>query len=72
MISIVWKGIENRTKSIIRPLFMSWYSCALWFEATNSKKHVVGLGPKESEWINYQMFGVTYEELNLLPTEEEY
>lgn len=51
---------------------MSWYNRALWFGATNSKKHVVGLGPKESEWINYQMFGVTYEELNLLPTEEEY
>lgn len=64
--------MENRANSIIRPLFMSWYNCALWFGAANSKKHVVDLGPKEGEWINYQRFGITYEELNLLPIEEEY
>lgn len=29
MSSIVWKGVENRTKSIIRPLLMSWYNCGL-------------------------------------------
>lgn len=64
--------MENRTRCIIRPLFMSWYNCALWFGAANCKKCVVDLGPKEGEWINNQRFQITYEELSLLPPEQEY
>lgn len=52
--------MENRPESIIRPPFKLWYNCALWFGATDSKKHVVELGPKEGEWIDDQMFGITY------------
>lgn len=60
MLGIVWKGMETRPESIIRPPFKSWCNCALWFGATDSKKHVVELGPKESEWIDDQRFRMTY------------
>lgn len=59
MLGIVLEGMENRPESIIMLPFKSWYNCALWFGATDSKNHVVELGLKEGEWIDDQRFGIT-------------
>lgn len=68
ILGTVWKGAEIRSESIIRSLFKSWYNRALWFGAIDSKKLEMKLGPKEGGCVTRGLEGLTYEELNLLPT----